>query len=62
MLLRPLEARAMMAEEVPTRGLMACYLTYYACLGALKRKRHTGMRNGGVTTVQRSNLHCVALS
>ena len=51
--LRPLRARAMMTEEVPTHGPMVEYLTYYVCLGALKRKRHTGMRDGATTTAKR---------
>ena len=50
---RPLKARAMIEREVPTHGLMVEYLTYYVRLGALRRKRHKGMRDGGATTVQR---------
>ena len=56
MLLRPLKARAtssMTAEEVSARGLMVEYLTYYVRLGALRRKRHKGMRDGAAETVQR---------
>ena len=53
MLLRPLRARATIEREVPTHGLMVEYLTYYVRLGALRRKRHKGMRDGGATTVQR---------
>ena len=52
MLLRPLKARAMTAEEVSARGLMVEYLTYYVRLGALRRKRHKGMRDGAAMTVQ----------
>ena len=51
--LRPLRARAMIEREVPTHGPMVEYLTYYVCLGALKRKRHTGMRDGGTTKAKR---------
>jgi hypothetical protein len=53
MLLRPLKARAMTAEEVSGRGLMVEYLTYYVRLGALRRKRHKGMSDGAAMTVQR---------
>ena len=51
--LRPLKARATIEREVPTHGPMVKYLTYYVRLGALRRKRHKGMRDGGATTVQR---------
>ena len=53
MLLRPLRARATIEREVPTHGLMVEYLTYYVRLGALRRKRHKGMRDGAAETVQR---------
>ena len=53
MLLRPLRARAMSEREVSARGVMVEYLTYSVRLGALRRKRHKGMRDGGATTVQR---------
>ena len=58
MLLRPLKARAMTAEEVSARGLMhmveylTYYMTVYVRLGALRRKRHKGMRDGAAMTVQ----------
>ena len=51
--LRPLRARATIEREVPTHGPVVEYLTYYVRLGALRRKRHKGMRDGGAPTVQK---------
>ena len=53
MLLRPLRARAMIERDVSARGVMVECLTYYVRLGALRRKRHKGMRDGAAMTVQR---------
>jgi hypothetical protein len=51
--LEAVESSSKIEREVPTHGLMVEYLTYYVRLGALRRKRHKGMRDGGATTVQR---------